>query len=397
MFTRIIGLFVIALAAIRPAVAGEWSGSLAGEWRYFPKQPLSSEQFTHSDLSFAIQAEYVNSWDDYRQVFAFVPFLRVDQQDPERTHADIRELAYVKAAEDWELRVGIRRVFWGVTEFLHLVDIINQTDLVEDPDGEEKLGQPMVNLALIRDWGTLDFFVLPGFRERTFPGIKGRPRVQPYVDVDQARFESSAEELHTDFAVRWSKTFDAWDLGIAYFYGTSREPRFELGLDSANRPTMIPIYELINQASLDLQYTGEEWLWKLEALSRSGQGESFASATGGFEYTLVNVFDKGADLGIIGEFAFDDRADEAPVLFENDFILGARLALNDEQNTEILTGVVFDLDGDGMSYSLEASRRLSDDFRLNLEANFNSNIPQDDPAYSLRNEGFVQFELEWFY
>ena len=390
-------IVLLGLVLSMTAQAGEWSGSLAGEWRYFPHKPLSEDQFEHSNLSFALKAEYVHTWDDYRQVFAFVPFVRVDQHDPERTHADIRELAYVKATEDWELRLGIRKVFWGVTEFQHLVDIINQTDLVEDPDGEEKLGQPMVNLALIRDWGTLDFFVLPGFRERTFTGRKGRPRSDPPVDTDQARYESAAAEKHTDVALRWSKTIDQWDIGLAHFYGTSREPGFEFGLDGANRPVLIPAYDLINQTSLDLQYTGEEWLWKLEALSRDGQGERYAAATGGFEYTLVGVFESNADLGIIGEYAFDERGDEAPTLFQNDIVIGTRLALNDEQSSELLAGVAFDLDGKGQFYSLEASRRLGDDFKLNLEARLNSNIPADDLAFSIRNEDFIQLELEWFF
>ena len=63
-------------------------------------------------------------------------------------HGDIRELAYVHASDDWELRLGIRKEFWGVTEFQHLVDVINQTDGVEDFDGEDKLGQQMVNLII---------------------------------------------------------------------------------------------------------------------------------------------------------------------------------------------------------------------------------------------------------
>ncbi len=79
-----------------------------------------------------------------------------------------------------ETRVGVRRVFWGVTEFQHLVDIINQSDSVEDIDNEDKLGQPMINLSLVKDWGIVDFFVLPYFRERTFAGAEGRPGLAFY-------------------------------------------------------------------------------------------------------------------------------------------------------------------------------------------------------------------------
>ena len=52
----------------------------------------------------------------------------------------------------------MRREFWGVTETAHRVDILNQTDQVESFDGEDKLGQPMVNFSWSKDWGTLDLY-----------------------------------------------------------------------------------------------------------------------------------------------------------------------------------------------------------------------------------------------
>ncbi len=73
-------------------------------------------------------------------------------------------------------QVGLSKVFWGAAEFVHLADIINQTDGVEGFDGEEKLGQPMLRLSLFLDRGTVNAFILPWFRERTFPGKKDRLR-----------------------------------------------------------------------------------------------------------------------------------------------------------------------------------------------------------------------------
>jgi len=72
----------------------------------------------------------------------------VDEHDDNRTHGDIRELSWIHVGSNWETRVGVRKVFWGVTEGRHLVDIINQTDAVDQVDGEEKLGQPMINLSV---------------------------------------------------------------------------------------------------------------------------------------------------------------------------------------------------------------------------------------------------------
>ncbi len=42
-----------------------------------------------------------------------------------------------------------------------------------------------------------------------------------------------------------------------------------------------PRYDLIHQGGLDLQYTQDAWLWKLEAIVREGQGGVFAAAVGG--------------------------------------------------------------------------------------------------------------------
>jgi hypothetical protein len=207
------------------------------ENRYFLKDALSPEQHNNY-LSIVAEPEYYRAWDDGRQSFTFVPFARIDQYDDERTHVDIRELEWIKAAEDHEWRIGVRTVFWGVTEFRHLVDIINQTDAVENIDGEDKLGQPMVNFALIKEWGTLDLFVLVGFRERTFPGVEGRPRTIPPVDPDQSDFESSDEEDHIDFAIRWSHTLGDWDIGVYQFSGTSRTTR-STKLVSMSRPLKV--------------------------------------------------------------------------------------------------------------------------------------------------------------
>ena len=399
MFDRLNLLLVIILVVCSPTalLASEWTGEIATELRYFPQDPISDEQFNHTNLSVAFKPEYYHEWDDGQQSFTFAPFLRLDQHDPERTHFDIRELTWLRSADNWELRLGIRRVFWGVTEFQHLVDIINQTDQVESVDDEDTLGQPMINLALIRDWGTLDFFVLPGFRERTFPGREGRLHNGIIVDTGNPEYESGAEDKHIDFAIRWTHTIGPWDIGLSHFYGTSRDPRLLPQVDASGRVELIPFYDIINQTGLDLQYTGEEWLWKLEAISRSGQGEHFVAATGGFEYTFVGVFESAADLGIIAEYAYDDRGDDAPTPFEDDLVVGTRLALNDVQSTELLAGVVFDLDSNGRFYSLEASRRLGDNWKLNLEARFNSNLDDADPAASLSSEDFWQLELSWFF
>ena len=316
----------------------ELSGNLEFEHRFF----LENNQFgNQQDLanSIAVQPELYYEWNDGYDSVTFSPFYRYDTHDSRRSHFDIRELFYLKSENDWELRLGVRKVFWGVTESIHLVDIINQTDAVENIDGEEKLGQPMINFAYIQDWGTIDIFIMPYFRERTFPGSKGRLRSGIPVEIDDAEYESGAEEWHTDFALRYENTFEDIDLGLSYFYGTSRDPRFELRPGSSGIEA-IPVYDLIHQLGLDLQYTKDAWLWKLESIYRNGSQNDYGAIAAGFEYTFFDIKETGIDIGILTEYLWDSRNDDPAAPFQNDIFVGSRVTLNDVQSTEFLTGII---------------------------------------------------------
>ena len=387
-------VFLGAVCISTAGSAGDWSGYAGAEVRIFTQNPLDPVQ-RGDNVSLVVEPEYYHEWDDHHQSLAFVPYFRLDQHDRERTHFDIRELSWLKAADTWELRLGVRKVFWGVVEFQHLVDIINQTDLVEDIDGEDKLGQPMVNLAIIRGWGTVDLYLLPWFRERTFPGIKGRLRTQPYVSRDRVLYESAAKDKHIDFAIRYSRVLGDWDIGLAHFHGTGREPRLLPGLDGAGRPVFIPLYNIIDQTSLDLQATKGNTLWKLEALHRSGQGETFNALAGGLEYTFTGVFDSVADMGVLAEYHYDDRGDRATTVFQDDIALGMRLAFNDVQSSEALLGLIWDRDTGGKFFNLEASRRIKDHYLLEMKARFFFDQSAADPAFFINRDDYVELFLTY--
>ena len=142
-----------------------------------------------------------------------------------------------------------------------------------------------------------------------------------------------------------------WDFGLYHFYGTSREPRFLLGSDVAGRPVLAPRYDLIHQTGLDVQATLGSTLWKLEAIHRSGQGDSLVAASGGFEYTLFGLMGTMADLGLLGEYHFDSEGEGNTVRFEDDIFAGFRLALNDVQSSELLFGAIVDRESKARLFS----------------------------------------------
>lgn len=390
---------LLLLAAPSTEGAGELAGFVAVDVRSFPRTPAFPEQRDRPIVpSLLLQPEYRFTWNADKDRVTLIPFARLEYDDDRRRHFDVRELNWLHIGPTWDVLFGVGKVFWGVAESRHLVDIINQTDLVEDPDAEDKLGQPMLRLALIQDWGTITLFALPFFRERTFPGRKGRLRSELTVDTGRASYESSLEEWHPDFAVRWTHAVGDWDIGVAHFSGTSREPRLLPSLDDAGRPELIPRYELIHQTSLDVQLTTGSLLGKLEVITQDGHGARFVALVAGFEYTFFGMFGTAIDLGVLAEYLYDGRGDNAPPTpFEDDVFFGMRLAFNDPQDTAVLAGAVIDRDTQAALINVEASRRFGERWTVELEARAFVNVPDADLFFGLRRDDYVQIRVAWFF
>lgn len=392
----LVGLLLVTATA----QAEEWDIELGADARYFPQDGAYGQDGNSSAAAIG-RVKYKDGWNDDSDLLELDAFYRWSDSDDNRTHGDIQDLAWLHVADGWELRTGIRTVFWGVVEFNHLVDIINQSDLAERPDGEATLGQPMVNLSLVQDWGILDFYVLTGFRERIFPGEDGRFRPPLEVSEDDVEYESGEEEKHVDVAVRWTRSLDDWELAASVFAGTGRDPEF-----NALTPDfkLIPYYPQITQTAIEAQYTRGFWLWKLEALTRSGEeGGRFAATAFGFEYTIEGVADTAADLGLVVEYNWDERGVEAPTYLDDDIALGTRFALNNEADTDALVGVVYDPATSERLWLIEAHHRIGDAWKLNLQSFLVSSGHPPDPLQWLTEDGdrlapvsrddYIQLEL----
>jgi hypothetical protein len=396
----LLGCFLAFLfwAQTQPGLAEtELGGEISVETRMFPAEPQFPEQFRFFNLSLSVTPEFEWFSEDGDQAFVFKPFYRWDQNDPSRTHADIRELYYEWVKDEWTVQVGINKVFWGVTESNHLVDVINQTDLVENFDGEDKLGQLMAHVTWEPTFGTFEFFLLPGSRPQMYPSLTGRPRFGIRVDPGQRIYGPGAGEGDLDFALRFSNNYGPLDLGVSYFNGTTRQPLFEFGTDFENKPVLIPVYDEISQIGLDAQYTQGGLLLKLEAIHRSGQGDPFFAATGGFEYTFPDVKESGIDVGLVGEYIYDERGEFAPTPFTNEIFLGARFAFNDEQSTDLLAGGIIDAKTGATFLSVEGSRRLADDYKLSVEARAFVGVPEEDFLRGFRYDHHLQLELTRYF
>lgn len=387
---------VLTLLTAQATLAEEvdFSASIGLEFRGFTENARFPEQANGIVPSLFIEPEIKWRSDDRKNRFSFVGFSRYDEQDSKRTHSDIREMYWSYNAGDWTTTAGINKVFWGVAESVHLVDTINQTDLVEDIDQEAKLGQPMIMISNQKDWGKLDLFILPYFRERTFPSTAGRFNFGANVS-DDVIYESSAEQHHVDLALRYSHYFGDVDVGLHVFEGTNREARL---VPSADFSQFFAVYDQMSQLGIDLQYTNEAWLWKFEGIYRDTRVDSFFAAVGGFEYTIFQIGGSDADLGLLMEYQFDDRNQlSAPTLANNDLFLATRYALNDAQDSSILAGLVFDVENNTTFVNVEAERRIGENLSASLRIRALTNVDEQDIANAFAQDDYVQLSLKWFF
>ena len=386
----------------------ELSGRLNAESRMFPAAGAFSGQGSLASGFVAEPTLYLESAGG--RSFTLSPFLRYDHSDPHRTHFDLRE-AYLLLFGDagdggWEMRLGVGQVFWGVTESQRLVDVVNQVDFVEHPNGEAKLGQPMVHVTWFGNWGTIEVLGMSYHRARTFPGRRGRLRLPVVVDHERVEYESSAGEWHLDFASRYSHSLGPLDLGASVFDGTSREPFLFLrpGGGTGGAPALVQYYGQIRQFGLDAQLTVGSWLFKTEAIRRAGarnllgREQDYVAAVFGGEYTFYSVAGAGADLSLLGEWNYDGRGPNAtpsrsPNTLENDIFFATRLAFNDVQSTELTASVLADASRATRALAFEFARRLSNEWSLRAEAVALLSVDEADLHYEMRHDSFIDMSL----
>ena len=391
---KIIVLFAMISSS---ALASDFSftPSVTTEFRYFPESPAYDGQLEYFQPSIYFSGEGRWISKDRKKRLRFEPFLRLDVQDDERSHFDIRELNYSQRFSDFDLLIGNAQIFWGVAESRNVVDVINQFDEVENSDETDKLGQPLIRFGKFTDIGRFEVYYLPYFRERTFPGGDGRQRGPLTVDLDNAEYDEGREEWAGDFALRYQHQIDQFDIGIHVFTGTARAPFLKSNEEGTS---LLPIYQKLTQGGVDIQRTWDAWLLKLEVVIADQSGDNFISNVLGLEYTFFDFFNSGIDIGILFEGLYDNRDENktASTLFENDIFAGARFTWNDFQESELLLGTIIDWETGSMFSSIEYERRIGENMKFEVEAQYF--LAQDsEPLAQFERDSNLTLRLTRYY
>lgn len=344
---------------------------IEGRWLTWSSSPYHSHRY---DGTLVVRGSLIRRWSDGAQAVAVEPFLRVDAGG-ERHRFDFRSLSWSMRRTAWEIEIGMREIFWGVTESGHLIDVINQRDPEVSGEAGVKFGQPMLRVRAWPRWGTVDLVLMPVFRERPFAGSAGALWSPIPVDDGEPQFEWGPRLLRPASAIRWSQTLGAWDLGLTYFKGTNRQPRLQPGRKESGRKILVPHYDEIDQLGIDAQLTAGSWLWKLETATLDPEEGRYVAAVGGLEYVFADYF------SIFVEYLFDGRGDGATTSFEDDLYSAVRLLLPDGS---VQAGGYTDRESLNAVLFLRVDRRLSDAVVIGLEARAFLGRDEREPPHARR-------------
>lgn len=389
LFTGIFVPFFATFSAF--AYTTEQVIPLTLEVKTFAQDPLQNSQYgEYAALMF--EPEVVFYSQDDSTIVKSKLFGRWDLRDDEATYFDIRELSYRKYFDnEVEVLAGISKVFWGVSESNHLVDIINQSDNTQPNRAYAKLGQPMIMVSKWTEYGNFSYYALPYFRERQFAGRRGRPSFG--ADINRVAYESSDRQKHLDHAFRFSKPIGIFDIGLSYFNGTSRDPFFDFSNGALAR------YDQISQFSGDFQATFDSVLLKTEVIHRTLEQDEFVAFVSGFEYTFYGLGESEYDLGLLTEYSKDDRdqSSVAQTIMQDDVFFGARLAWNDTANTSMLAGMFYDMEYESQLLSLEYETSINDDMKFEVYLTKYVVDNQQDLLYFNRRDANLAANLTYYF
>jgi hypothetical protein len=336
------------------------------------------------------------------------PFVRLDPFDSVRNRFDLREAELDYTNGPWRVDAGMRKVSWSVTEAVNVVpfqvvDIVNQRDFAGDPSGQEKLGAAMAVASYQGSDVLVQGYYLPWFRPREFPSMEARENpVRGQLDLNGLdEYVSGDKQYEPGAAVRVEAVVGPSNIAFIQFRGYAPQP---LLFPMPGSSSVRKLYYLIDMSGLTLQATVGKWTVKTETAyfdtSRNPDGlgvpDNYVSSDSGVEYTFVGN-DASSDLSAFAEWMYDSRGDSInSPFFPNDVFLGARWVANDLYDTQVLGGVIRQLDARAAVFHLQYQRRIKDQWQLQVVLRHFSAEPTN-PIYAFSHDSLFNVRLKYFF
>ncbi len=377
-------------------------GYIGIDSHYYPKSNNELQEYGNS--SFVMQAELSHAWNN-SFFMKLTPFARLDAEYDDRNSTQIKEfeLEYLNGRNLFH--IGQRLLSWSTVETVNVLpitvaDVVNQRDIQGDPDGQEKLGRPMLSYTILGETTQLELHYMPFFVERLQPLIQSREHFAGgnFSIIEDGIYTDEDEETKASYAAKFEWVVGANNLALFHYSGYRNEPLYT-PIDNEN---LQQLYFSTNTSGITLQSSISSWLIKLEAAYNDTEENNdyvlpheYSSFIGGVEYTLIRP-NKHADLGFFVEYVYDSR-DSGPFRtpFEDDLFYGFRWASNNHDDATLLGGVLSDLDDHANIFHLNYKQRIGNDFGIDITARF-YDIKDDTLMIVYENEHLLNLTFSYY-
>ncbi|BDT69336.1 hypothetical protein os1_35260 [Comamonadaceae bacterium OS-1] len=327
-------------------------------------------------------------WADGGKTIVISPALYLEGDHNGRTRVDLNELYFSTCLGETIVKAGLSRLFWGVTESRHLVDVVNPPDLAHHYAAEQRLSTAMLYVAHPTPVGQLEVLLLPWERDPVYPNTAGRPR----TDLPIHNAVEHPNGTPPAFAARLAISQGDYDSHVYFFRGLDRESALTARTLPYAAPTeLTATRRLVRQWGADLQVPVGNFLVKSELAHRSGYSRDFLSGVLGGEYALNGINGSVVDVNLLGEYQFDLRPADAPLTtLSHGIYAGVRVALNDPASTEFKFGVVAEPSTGARLWRGDASRRIAKNWTVEGTMSVFDNVRKSPSLMDYRKESYVE-------
>lgn len=352
-----------------------------------------------------------------------------------RTFLNPQKAYYTNTLDGWDFVLGYNLEDWGVSTGRSLVNVLNARNQTNQLGSSDLIGTPMANANVFTDMGTFSLYILGDEVEDNFGDEATRQRGPIFTDDRLIRYE---DDDSVDVALRFSNSFSlgngSLDIGASVFDGTSREALSlpgcvqadatvsEAACDAFNAnvlsaynagatpiesalasgiaavTALTPYYQEVREYGLTAVYAQGNTQLRFEGIHRETSDESFSAAIIGGDRTFYDAFGGDGTLIVALEYHYDDRSDRQPVtVFEDDVYFGLNYAHNDTNDAKFNFGMFYDLEESSKIYTMSASRRIGDRFRVGVSANHIEADSINDPLINADGDSYFELSVSTFF
>lgn len=377
----------------------EYKGNIGVETAYF-NHDMENKRDNQSAFRFELDGKYKIK--NNQKIVAKVKAI-YDTNDNKRRYFDINDLYFQHDFKNYSFLIGKSTRFWGAMEFYNQSDTFNTKDLLDNPfDYESKVGA--WNIAYTRFFDNSEFSIIAKLHEE-------KQRMQESRSIYNFLPYSYNEKLDTDsddvptIYLKYSSSIDEHqiDYSVIYQNGYDEQRYLVPNLSKDNNISSMQqhAYTVDKFMGFGTMVQGDT-LYKTELAytsSHDNKVADYAQGSIGLEHTLYGVYDK-MDVGIIAEYykykSFQNRRHNAKdfgKLFDDDLALGARLAFNDMDSSEVLVGLDVDRHNKEKVLFVDYDTRIDDKYKLKVS--FQHFDAKQDSSFSDGNT--MRVELGYYF